>query len=223
MSEVLSAKQLSIEFHDGSFKLHPVDIHLKRGEILSIIGESGSGKSTLAKALTHMNATNAVVHGSVCICGKDLYSISDNECTQMRMHQFAIAMQNSRELLNPMLTVRSQLNEVLVKKYVGDEKERRLKTLIELTDFPEEALDNYPSELSGGMVQKVLLMSAISLHPDVVVLDEPTSALDHDSAIAVTRMIQTIHQEKGTSFLIITHDLRFALDISRRTYPEGVF
>ena len=223
MSEVLSAKQLSIEFQDGSFKVHPVDIHLNRGEILSIIGESGSGKSTLVKALTHLNAANAVVHGSVQLCGKDLYIISEKERTQMRMHQFAIAMQNSRELLNPMLTVRSQLNEVLVKKYSGQEKELRLKKLIELTTFPAEALDNFPSELSGGMVQKVLLMSAISLHPDVVLLDEPTSALDHDSAMAVTRMIQKIHQEEGTSFLIITHDLQFALDISSRVmvFYEG--
>lgn len=216
MSEILKAEHLSVEFEDGSFRLAPVDISLKKGEILAVIGESGSGKSTLAKALVHMNAANARVKGKIIVRGNDLYSITEKKLKSMRMRDFAIAMQNSRELLNPMLSVRSQLNETLIRNHKGKEKERRIKELTELTGFPQDALEKFPSELSGGMIQKVLIMNAIALKPALVILDEPTSALDSDSADAIVDLIHDIQEKEGTAFLIITHDLRLAFEVSSR-------
>lgn len=216
MNEVLRTEKLGVHFYDGSFCLQPVDIILEQGEILAIIGESGSGKSTLAKALTGLNAENAKVEGTVLICGKNLYQISEKERKQMRMRQFSIAMQASREWLNPMLSIYNQLKEILVKEYKKDEIDRRIKELTVLTGYPYDALKKYPSELSGGMIQKVLIMSAIALKPQVVILDEPTSALDTESAAGIQRMVREIRRKEDTAFLIITHDLYLAHEVSDR-------
>jgi peptide/nickel transport system ATP-binding protein len=215
MESLVEIKQLSVKYPEG-FTLHPVDLTVGKGEIVSIVGESGSGKSTLAKAILNLNEKNAQVSGSVKISGIEIYSLSEKQLKELRMQQFALCFQNSRELLNPMLSIGEQLFEVLRKKYAQTELIPKAQELLEWVGLKGDVLAMYPHQLSGGMIQKVLIATAIALEPEFVVLDEPTSSLDLVSKSQIINLIQKINRLQGITFVIITHDFSVAQALSQR-------
>ncbi|NLT94650.1 MAG: ABC transporter ATP-binding protein, partial [Clostridia bacterium] len=174
------------------------------------------GKSTLGKAMVNLVDNDALVSGSVKIAGTEIYSINEKELRKLRMHQISICFQNSRELLNPMLSIEEQIYEVLRKKYTQKELAAKTQELLRKVGLSPEVLALYPHQLSGGMVQKVLIATAIALEPKLVILDEPTSSLDPASKGQIINLIQELNELQGITFVVITHDFSVAKALSRR-------
>ena len=216
MENIVEVKQLSVKYKEG-FTLEPIDLYIKEGEIISVVGESGSGKSTFGKAIVRLLEEEATISGNILINGENILSFSKDELRDRRLKEFSICFQNSNELLNPLLTIREQLYEVLIKKYPKKELDRIVKELLDDVGLYEEVLNKYPKELSGGMIQKILIITSICLKPKFVILDEPTSSLDIESRKQVLDLIKSINKKYNISFLIVTHDLNIARDLSART------
>lgn len=199
-----------------TFSLKPINLDIDHGEIVSVVGESGSGKTTFGKAVARILDEDVKVKGQVLIKDMDICNLPEETLRNMRMRDFAICLQNSQELLNPLLTIEEQLFEVLKKAYEGDEIEHRMGELLYQVGLDETVLTKYPRQLSGGMLQKLLIVTSIGLNPKFVILDEPTSSLDEESKERIISLIQETNQKHGTSFLIITHDLTIARTLSHR-------
>ena len=211
---LLELKNLSVSFPE--FTLHPVSFTLERGEILALVGESGSGKTTLARAIACLSDPMARVSGEVFLNGRELLGMKERDRKPLRMREFALSFQTSAEWLNPSLTLAEHLREVLCRAYRWEALARRARELMALVGLEEGDLSRYPRELSGGMVQKFLLASALALNPPLVLLDEPTGALDLASSQGITALIRDLNRKLGTAFLIITHDLKLASDLAAR-------
>lgn len=211
---LLEVKDFSVEY--PGFHLHPVSFQMEEGEILAIIGESGSGKTSLAKGLTCLLPEEAVAEGRVCLEGQDLLSMTEKKRKPLRMREFAMAFQGSAPYLNPSMTLWAQLREILDLEIPRKEQDAYMMRLMEEVGLSSEDLPRYPRELSGGMAQKFMLACAVALRPKLVVLDEPTSSLDVHSASELTALIRRLNQEHGIGFLIITHDMELAAQLSHR-------
>ncbi|HZK24209.1 MAG TPA: ABC transporter ATP-binding protein, partial [Oscillospiraceae bacterium] len=217
MEKVLITDNFAVKY-DSGFYLQPLNIVLNKGEIAAVVGESGSGKTTLAKALLKLPASQASCEGEVVINGVNIYQLSAAELLARRSVEFAICLQNSSELLNPLLTIREQLYEVLRKAVPEAELELKATWLLAQLELTPEVLEQYPRQLSGGMLQKVLIICAVALSPSLVILDEPTSSLDERAKSRVLDLINMLRQRYQTTFLIVTHDLSVAKAISQRMF-----
>lgn len=212
MEEILKVNNLSVRYPE--FSLHPISFSMRKGEILSIIGESGSGKTTIAKAISCLMDKEIPVSGKVYIDDKELLSMKEVDRKRLRMTELSIVFQNSLEWLNPSMTLEGQLKEILSKVYDKKQMADKMVSLMEVVGLCKEDLKRYPRELSGGMSQKFMIASAIALNPKLVIMDEPTSALDVNSRDAFIELICKLNKELGIAFLIITHDLKLTSELS---------
>jgi len=213
----LEINSLTVNYN-GDFTLHPLTTTVQEGEIVAVVGESGSGKTTLAKALLNLLNRQATVSGNVKIFGEDIFTLPPKELEQKRSVEFAICFQNSFDLLNPMLTIREQISEVLRKTYPAAQINTKLMQLLEQVDLEAAVLNKYPRQLSGGMLQKVNIACAVALKPKFIILDEPTSSLDYKSVEKILALIKRLNRKDRISFLIVTHDLSLAKILSERIY-----
>ncbi len=211
---LLNVENLMVEY--PGFSLHPLSLHLDEGEILTVIGESGSGKTTLAKAIACLQNEEARVSGSVVLKGQELLTMPERERKKLRMTAFSIAFQNSVQYLNPTMTLRAHLQEILDREYPRRRQDGVMKMLMEEVGLTYEDLSRYPRELSGGMAQKFLLANAVALRPGLVILDEPTGAVDKTSAEELMQLILKLNREHRIAFLIITHDMYVASKLGQR-------
>lgn len=214
MAPLLDVRELSVSY--PGFSLHPLSFSLDRGEILAVVGESGSGKTTLLKGLACLTEEGTEVSGQVLLEGRELLGMKEEQRRQLRMRSFAVAFQNSSAWLNPGMTLREQLKEVLHRGYPPREIPGRMRELMETVGLKPEDLGRYPRELSGGMAQRFLLATAIALEPGLVLLDEPTSSLDVAARDAFAALVQRLNREKNIAFIIITHDMKLAQLLSSR-------
>lgn len=214
MSEILRIENLTVTY--PGFCLGPISFSMEEGEMMAVAGESGSGKTTLARAAACLLEEGAQVSGEVVTAGYSLYRMKEKERKEIRMAEFSIVFQNSGEWLNPALKLKEQLSETLIKRYPRKQHQEKMEQLMELVGLEKQDLERYPKELSGGMAQKFLLANAMALMPKLVILDEPTSSMDAKSRKAFMEMIQMIHERCKTAFLLITHDLRLARELSSR-------
>ena len=211
---LLEVNNLSVRY--SGFTLKPLSFSLDKGEILAVIGESGSGKTTLAKGITRLLGDEANLSGQVLLDGKDLAVLPERELRKLRMEEFSIAFQSSVQYLNPTLTLRKHLEEILDRRYDRNQQEEIMQGLMTEVGLEVSDLDRYPRELSGGMAQKFLLTSAVALRPKFVVLDEPTSSLDATSGDEFAKLIQKLNKQYNIAFLVITHDMALASQLSNR-------
>lgn len=214
MNKLLEVKNLSLSYPE--FSLHPLSFSLDYGEILAVVGESGSGKTTLLKGLSCLWEEGVKVSGQVLLEGRELLEMKEEQRRQLRMRSFAVAFQNSTAWLNPSMTLREQLKEVLHRGYPARELPGRMRELMETVGLSPEDLGRYPRELSGGMAQRFLLATAIALEPRLVLLDEPTSSLDVAARDSFAALVKRLNREKSIAFVIITHDMKLAAMLSSR-------
>lgn len=212
---LLEVKNVSVRY-PGVFELRPLSFSLSAGEILAVVGESGSGKSTLSAAIASLLPPEAEFSGEVYLGGREISGKTEAQLRPLRMKEFSVAFQNSRERLNPSLTLREQLYEVLRREFDRNQLAQKAAELMELVGLSNEDLSRYPRELSGGMLQKYMIASAIALSPPLVILDEPTSSLDLRSRNEFIQLILRIRRQSGTAFLLVTHDLTLAQRLSQR-------
>jgi peptide/nickel transport system ATP-binding protein len=212
---LLTVRGLTVAY-GGTEVVHGVDFAVRRGRTVALIGESGSGKSTIAKAVLGLLPAGSTVSGSAHFAGDDLVTLPDQRFRALRGRRIGFIPQDPATALNPVRTIGSQALEAAALTDAPTAEARRAAVLavferVGLTD-PERVWRSYPHELSGGMLQRVLIGLTVLPEPDLVVADEPTSALDVTIQKRILDLLQQLRAERGISLLFITHDLAVAAE-----------
>jgi len=196
-----------------------ISFDIQQGEIFGLVGESGSGKSTVVQAILRTLPPPAVItSGSITIHDKDILSLSPSEVMGYRWKQISIVMQSALNALNPVLTIRDQIRDVLEihSGLTKDPADKRIQELLSLIDIDVTRLDSYPHQLSGGMRQRIVLAIALALMPPLIIMDEPTTALDVIVEREILSKIIELRKQLGFTILFITHDLNLLLEFADR-------
>ncbi|CAM4492292.1 nickel transport system ATP-binding protein [Paenibacillus endophyticus] len=209
---VLEVEHLNIwEERSGRVLVHDSSFRLAQGECLAIVGESGSGKSLTCKSLMRLNRTGVRQSGFVALNGEDLSKLSDKEMRKFRGRRFCMIMQNGMSAFDPSRPIGAHLLETLGVHFNWSraEMETRLTATMSSVGLKEPAvvMRSYPHELSGGMLQRVMISLAIVLEPDVIIADEPTTALDAVTAYEVVEQFMRLRERLGSAMIFVSHDL----------------
>lgn len=211
MSEIIRYEHVDISYK-GELAVQDVSFSVEEGEILGIVGESGSGKSTLIKAAMGLLGRDGLVtRGDIWYKGMDLPDLSPKEMREICGAEIGMIFQMSGNAFCQIRTVRAQLYESMKehKNITKAEFEEMANHLFEKFGFtdPKRILDSYPFELSGGMQQRVGIVSAMLLNPKILMADEPTSALDVSVQKQVVEEMCMVREKFGTTILLVTHNL----------------
>ena len=220
--QLLGVKNLSVDYVTERNRIRAVDnisFGIEHGEIFGLVGESGSGKSTVVQAMMRILPPPAVISsGSVTINGTDILACSKSETKSFRWKQISIVMQSALNALNPVLSIKEQIADVLKthKGIYGAEADTRAKELLALVDIDKDRLNSYPHQLSGGMKQRIVIAIALAVMPPIIIMDEPTTALDVIVEREILAKIIELRRELSFTILFITHDLNLLLEFADR-------
>jgi oligopeptide transport system ATP-binding protein len=197
-----------------------VSFNVGEGETVGVVGESGSGKSQIFMTVMGLLATNGRATGSVRYRGKQLLGMPANALNTIRGGRMAMIFQDPMTSLNPYLTVRRQLTEVLIQHKKMSESQAA-RTAIELLDRvripePQKRINQYPHEFSGGMRQRVMIAMAMLCKPDLLIADEPTTALDVTIQAQIIELMKELQEGSRAAIVLITHDLGVIAGLSDR-------
>ena len=215
MSDILlDVKDLVIHYEtdDGLVQaLNGVSLQIHTGKTLGLVGETGAGKTTLAKGIMQLvpNPPGKIKGGEVFYDGEDLLKKSVQEMREVRGKQISMIFQDPMTSLNPVMTVRDQIMEVILQhnKLSKEEAVKKADEMLELVGIPAARGREYPHQFSGGMKQRVIIAIALACQPKLLIADEPTTALDVTIQAQVLDLIQNLKKRDNTSMLLITHDL----------------
>jgi peptide/nickel transport system ATP-binding protein len=233
VSAVVEVHDLVVELMTGNGVVRAVDgvsFSIEPGETVTIIGESGSGKSTTAMALLRLLPDDlAVLSGSATVAGQDVVT-TRKHLGGLRGRAVALIPQDPMTALNPIATVGAQLAEAIRRAHPQLDRAAARARAVELMrqvhiDAPEKRMRSYPHELSGGMLQRMLIAAAIGAEPQLIIADEPTSALDVTVQAGILDLLLELQERTGVAMLLITHDLGVARLMSDRVHVmrSGVF
>jgi peptide/nickel transport system ATP-binding protein len=218
----LAVRDLTVNLPAGMERTHAVEnisFDLNRGQILCIIGESGSGKSVTANAIMGLLPKMIrVSSGAIQLDGMDIIGMPPDKLRSLRGRVVSMIFQDPLSALNPLMTVGSQIDEVMAAHGVGMPRSRRDRALelmreVGLPD-PELMYHQYPFRLSGGQRQRVIIAMALALEPPILIADEPTTALDVTTQAQILELIRDIQRRKGMSVMFITHDFGVVAEIA---------
>lgn len=191
--------------------LDGLSIEIRAGEIIGVLGESGCGKSTLASALLRLLPPNARCEaGSILVRGRDLLSLSESELRAIRGREISLIPQDPALALNPLMTVGSQVGEVLRAHLPlrAEQRRARVNELLREVGFahPDEIYSAYPHQLSGGQRQRIVIAQAVACRPALLIADEPTSKLDSILRAEIVALMSQMRRQHGTAILVVSHD-----------------
>jgi putative ABC transport system ATP-binding protein len=190
--------------------LDKLDLAIKRGELLSVMGPSGSGKSTL---LNIIGCIDNPTDGNVCIGGRDVSRLKDAELTKIRLTEIGFIFQQF--YLIPTLTAYENIELPMREaKVPNDERRRRTLELLELVGLRDRDR-HYPNQLSGGEQQRVAIARALANNPILILADEPTGELDTKTAMKIIDLLKELNAKNGITVIIVTHDPRIANETNR--------
>lgn len=221
---LLEINDLAISFGSGPKEVRIIDgvtLTLGVGETLGIVGESGCGKSILSLSVLGLLPQGARVSaGEIRLDGRELTSLSDREIRALRGNEISMVFQEPMTALNPVLTIGSQLSEVF-RIHQGASRSEARRMAVEALQAvgvasPETRVRSYPSQLSGGMRQRVMIAMALACRPKVLIADEPTTALDVTIQAQILELIQKLRHDFDTSVLFISHDLGVIAEVADR-------
>ncbi|MBI4211139.1 MAG: ABC transporter ATP-binding protein [Deltaproteobacteria bacterium] len=196
-----------------------VSFSLERGEALGVVGESGSGKSVTVMSLMRLIATppGRIESGEAIFEGRDLLKLPEANLRSIRGDEIAMIFQDPLTSLNPFLTVKRQLTEVLETHRRMSPKKALTESIhmLELVGIPSPAkrINDYPHEFSGGMRQRVMIAMALLCRPKLLIADEPTTALDVTIQAQILELIADLRHEFGTTVILITHNLGIVAEV----------
>ena len=213
---MLEIRDLVTEFRTDRGVVRAVDgvsFEIPARGTLGVVGESGSGKSVTALSIMRLVASppGRIANGRITYAGKDLLSLAPEAMRAIRGNRIAMIFQEPMTSLNPVYTVGTQVGEA-VRLHQGKSKAEARAIAIDMFRLvgipsPEERVDAYPHQLSGGMRQRVMIAMALACKPDLLIADEPTTALDVTIQAQILELLKSLQRELGMSILLITHDL----------------
>jgi ABC-type dipeptide/oligopeptide/nickel transport system ATPase component len=220
-NDFLLAAQISVRYGDKPSVLRDVELCVRRGEVLGLIGQSGSGKSTLAMAILGLLDRKRVsIDGAIEFEGTDLLKLRDSELRDLRGRKIALVLQSPLSSLNPALKIRTQLKEAWCAHATGSKGDCDLaiRTALESVSLPasDEFLRKHPSQMSVGQAQRVLIAMAVMHRPALLIADEATSALDVITQSEILALFRELNRSFGMSILYISHDLASVAGICDR-------
>ncbi len=219
-NDVLLSAHLSVSYA-GKAVLRDVEFEIRRGEVLGLVGQSGSGKSTLAMAILGLlDAKRARVEGTINFQGSNLVELRERELRERRGRVLALVLQSPLSSLNPALKIRTQLRETWRAHASGPaaDCDRAIRAALESVSLPssDEFLSKYPSQMSVGQAQRVLIAMAVTHRPALLIADEATSALDVITQSEILALFRELNRSTGMAILYISHDLASVAGICER-------
>ncbi|MFK3677889.1 nickel ABC transporter ATP-binding protein NikE [Microbacterium sp. NPDC090218] len=213
MSTLLDIQDLTLDLPNGTRLLHGISLQVAPGETVGLVGESGSGKSLTARSVLGLLPERAIAGGSVEVNGRSPLAGAAGR-QEIRRHEAAMVFQDPRAGINPMRTIGDHVTEAL-RLCEGWSKDAAHARAVELLTSvrlpaPEDHLSQHPHELSGGMLQRVMIAGALSASPGLLVCDEPTTALDVTTQAEIVQVLRDLCAQSGMGMLFITHDLNLA-------------
>ena len=210
----LEVKDLVVEYtSDGDIvqAVNGVSFTLDRGETLGLVGETGAGKTTIAKSIMRIlpDPPAKIRKGEIYLEGEDLMEKSEKEMLGIRGNKVSMIFQDPMTALNPVMSVGSQITEVVAlhNDFTKEQARQRTVEMLEMVGIPAERYVEFPHQFSGGMKQRVVIAMALACNPELLLADEPTTALDVTIQAQVLDMIRDLRDKSGTAMILITHDL----------------
>ncbi|MGR6337675.1 nickel import ATP-binding protein NikD [Priestia megaterium] len=214
-SKVLQVRDLRVQIktkNGVATLVQDINFELKPGEILGLIGESGCGKTVTSMSILQLlNRKETTIEGSITLKGQELNGLAEKEMRKIRGKDITFIMQNPMNAFTPVFTIGHQFIET-IRSHTHWNKKQATELAVEsmkqvnLPD-PDKLLKYYPFQLSGGMLQRLMIAIAASLHPAIIIADEPTTALDVNNQKNVLHHLDKIRSEYGSAILLISHDL----------------
>ena len=215
--------RISFDTYAGEVQaVRGVDLELRKGEVLAVVGESGCGKTVTAQAIMQLNPSPParVVSGRILLEDRDLVSMREREIRRVRGGEISMIFQDPMTSLNPTARIGRQIMEGILKHQKVSRAEARQRALDMLRmvgiSNPEERMRQYPYEFSGGMRQRVMIAMALVCNPKILIADEPTTALDVTIQSQIIDLLLELRNKLNTTILIITHDMGVVADIADR-------
>ena len=210
---MLEIRNLTVAYgHDQV--LNGIDLELRAGDSLALVGESGTGKTTLGHTI--MGLCGGTVRGSILFNGGNLTALDSEAMRKIRWNEIAMVFQNVNHLLNPVYRIIDQVVEPMVEHGLRGKREAkdRAGTILGDVGLPEDRFSLYPHQLSGGEQQRVLLAIALANDPELLILDEPLAGMDEITKIQMIRFLLKLNRAKKLTFLVFTHDITTAVKLS---------
>ncbi len=216
MSEnLLEIKNLNVMYRtddDDIYALNGVNLNVRKGETLGLVGETGAGKTTTALSIMRLlpDRVGKVKEGGIFLEGKSIFSLSEPEMRKLRGNDVSMIFQDPMTSLNPIHTVGDQIGEVIRLHNLDltkAEVELKVDEMMEMVGIPAERKNEYPHQFSGGMKQRIVIAIALACNPKLLLADEPTTALDVTIQAQVLKMMGELKTKFDTSMILITHDL----------------
>ena len=212
---VLEMKDLEVELNSEKGPLPVIDkvnLSIKEGEIVGIVGESGCGKSMLASAIMNLlNSPAQIAAGTIFYEGQDMTTLSSKEFQKILGNEISMIFQEPMTSLNPLMKVGKQIEEAIKAHEKVSNNELKERAIAAIRDVgipqPEKVYHDIPSRLSGGMRQRIMIAMALVCHPKLLICDEPTTALDVTIQAQILRLIKKLRDETNTAVIFISHDM----------------
>ena len=215
MEEFLTIQDLHVSYHTADetvYAVNGLNLSVKKGETLGLVGETGAGKTTTALSILRLLPFKfgSIDKGSILLDGTDLTKVSEKEMRKIRGDKISMIFQDPMTSLNSTIKIGKQIEEVLKihRKDLGKKEViERVDTLLKLVGISLERKEDYPHQLSGGMKQRVVIAIALACEPKLLLADEPTTALDVTIQAQVLNMMRELKNKLNTAMILITHDL----------------
>ena len=193
-----------------------ISFKLSENESLGIIGSSGSGKTLTSLSLMGLLDTDIYkITGSIKLFGEEIIGISEKEMAKKRLSEISFVYQNPFNTFSPVEKIKKQFDRIYkIKKLKKDDE--KIKKLLDEVSLNESHLEKFPYELSGGELQRLVIVTALLLNPKVLICDEPTTALDVEVGEKIIELLNTIRKKEKLSLIFVTHDLSIIGNITER-------
>lgn len=213
-SNLLEIKDLCVQYktHNGTvYAVNGVNLTLKKGETLGLVGETDAGKTTTALSILRLlpDRIGEIKSGSILLDGEEITKISEAEMRNIRGNKVSMIFQDPMTSLNPILPVGQQIGEaVLLHTDLNkEEREKRVDEMLTAVGLQPSRKNEYPHQFSGGMKQRIVIAIALACNPELLLADEPTTALDVTIQSQVLQMMNDLKKRFNTGMILITHDL----------------